>query len=41
VAQFQEAGFEVAAAHVFGHVGYGAAVAAVAALLSIDFGFRF
>jgi uncharacterized membrane protein YagU involved in acid resistance len=41
VEQFQDAGFEVAAAHVFGHVAYGAAVATVAALLSIDFGFRF
>lgn len=40
VEQFQDAGFEVAAAHVLGHVGYGVGVATVAALLSIDFGFQ-
>lgn len=39
--QFQEAGFEVAAVHVVGHIVYGIGVGAVVALLSIDFGFRF
>ena len=39
--QFQEAGFEVAAAHVLGHIAYGVGVASGAALLAIDFGFRF
>ena len=39
--QFQEAGFEVAAAHVLGHVVYGVGVAAVVATLDVDFGFRF
>ena len=41
VEQFREAGFEVAAAHVLGHVVYGVGVAAAAAMLAIDFGFRF
>jgi uncharacterized membrane protein YagU involved in acid resistance len=40
VQQFQRAGFEVAAAHVLGHVAYGVGVGAIAALLSIDFGLR-
>ncbi len=39
--QFQDAGFGVAAAHVLGHVGYGVGVAAAAAGMAIDFGFRF
>lgn len=38
--QFRRAGFEVAAAHVLGHVSYGIGVATIAALLSIDFGLR-
>ena len=38
--QFQEAGFEVAAAHILGHIGYGIGVAATAVSLGIDFGFR-
>ncbi len=41
VEQFREAGFEVAAVHVLGHVAYGVGVATVAGLLAIDFGFRF
>lgn len=38
--RFQRAGFEVAAAHVLGHVAYGAAAGTISALLSIDFGLR-
>ena len=41
VPRFQEAGFEVAAAHVLGHVGYGVGVATVAALMGLDFGYQF
>ena len=41
VEQFHEAGFEVAAAHVLGHVAYGVGVASVAAAFAIDFGIRF
>lgn len=41
IEQFQNAGFGVAAAHIFGHVCYGVGVAVVTALLSIDFGVRF
>lgn len=41
VEQFQDAGFEVAAAHVIGHVTYGIGVAATTVLFAIDFGFRF
>ena len=41
IEQFQEAGFEVAAAHILGHVCYGVGVAIAATLLRIDVGFRF
>ncbi|MFQ5510680.1 MAG: hypothetical protein ACE5EO_02425 [Candidatus Krumholzibacteriia bacterium] len=41
VKQFQEAGFEVAAAHVLGHLAYGIGVGAIIGLMSIDLGFRF
>ncbi|MDH3217246.1 MAG: hypothetical protein OEN01_13335 [Candidatus Krumholzibacteria bacterium] len=41
VPRFQTAGFEVAAAHVVGHMAYGAGVGAMIGLLGISFGFRF
>jgi uncharacterized membrane protein YagU involved in acid resistance len=37
---FRTAGFEVAAAHVFGHIAYGVGVALITSLMSIDFGIR-
>lgn len=39
--QFQEAGFEVAAAHILGHIAYGVGVGATVAFLDIHFDFRF
>lgn len=38
--RFQKAGFEVAIAHIVGHVAYGIGVGAVAYALSIDWGMR-
>lgn len=40
VAQFQKAGFEVAVAHIVGHVAYGFGVALMVAVLHIDWGVR-
>ena len=40
VEQFRSAGFEVAAAHIVGHVAYGLGVGLVAGLASLDWGFR-
>ena len=40
VEEFQEAGLEVAGAHVVGHVAYGIGVAVVVAALGIDWGIR-
>lgn len=41
VQQFREAGFEVAAAHVLGHVAYGVGVGATIGIFHVSFGFRF
>jgi hypothetical protein len=41
IERFREPGFEVAAAHVVGHLVYGIGVGAMVALLDIDFGIRF
>ena len=38
--RFQKAGFEVAIAHIVGHVAYGIAVGVVGHALSIDWGLR-
>jgi hypothetical protein len=41
IERFRDPGFEVAAAHVVGHLVYGIGVGAVVALLDVDFGIRF
>jgi len=41
IEQFREAGFEVAAAHILGHIAYGIGVALMTSFLSLDLGFRF
>lgn len=41
IEQFQDAGFEVAAAHVLGHIAYGVGVALITSLLGLDLGFHF
>lgn len=41
VPRFRTAGFEVAAAHIAGHVAYGIGVGAAVGLLAVDYGFRF
>jgi hypothetical protein len=38
--RFRKAGFEVAVAHILGHVAYGVGVASVVGLLGIDWGLR-
>ena len=40
VERFRGAGFEVAAAHLFGHVVYGIGVAVIVRLFGIDWGFE-
>jgi hypothetical protein len=40
VEQYHEAGFEVGAAHVLGHVAYGASVALMFKITGVDLGFR-
>jgi len=41
VERFRGAGFEIAGAHLVGHIAYGIGVAGVAAAFHIDYGFRF
>ncbi len=41
LAEFREAGFEVAAAHIAGHVAYGIGVAIVVLAFGINWGLRF
>ena len=41
VKRYREAGFEVAAAHVLGHVAYGAGLGVTARLMPVELGFRF
>jgi uncharacterized membrane protein YagU involved in acid resistance len=38
--QFRNAGFEVAAAHIVGHITYGVGVGAVVGMLGVSYGFR-